>query len=221
MSTWRHRFVTDAAEWRSAGLERRRRVVRPLSATTAEVDGKMVTAYASNDYLGLSRDPRLIEAVAAGARLYGVGAEGRGSVQALGLQSSAIVYMGTLGKSAGLSGAFIAADRLIIDRPIQRARLATYRDRLQRASSAWKPYRLLCSATAIQPLIIGDNVATVEIADALLREGLWVPAIRPPTVPQGSARLRITLSAAHSAADIDCLCKALSQVIATSAANRA
>ncbi|MBY0341855.1 MAG: 8-amino-7-oxononanoate synthase [Rhodocyclaceae bacterium] len=70
-------------------------------------------------------------------------------------------------------------------------------------------WRLLPSSTAIQPLLIGSNGAALAAASALDRAGLWVPAIRPPTVPSGTARLRIALSAAHTHHDIDTLCDAL------------
>lgn len=59
-------------------------------------------------------------------------------------------------------------------------------------------WRLADSHTAIQALIVGDNAAALHIAEALQAQGLWVPAIRPPTVPLGTARLRMTLSAAHT-----------------------
>ena len=65
------------------------------------------------------------------------------------------------------------------------------------------------SLTAIQPLIIGGNQAAVALAERLLTRGLWVPAIRPPTVPAGTARLRISLSAAHDETQIDALLAAL------------
>jgi len=71
---------------------------------------------------------------------------------------------------------------------------------------------LLPSTTPIQPLIIGDAAEAVGVSDALWEHGIWVPAIRPPTVPPGSARLRITLSAAHSDADIDRLVGALAEI---------
>jgi len=63
-------------------------------------------------------------------------------------------------------------------------------------------WQLADSATGIQPLVVGDNAAAMALSAALDAQGLWVPAIRPPTVPVGTARLRITLSAAHSAADV-------------------
>lgn len=71
------------------------------------------------------------------------------------------------------------------------------------------PWRLLPSETPIQPLIIGDNAAALSLAEGLRDQGIWVPAIRPPTVPQGTARLRISLSAAHSEADVAELTAAL------------
>jgi len=80
------------------------------------------------------------------------------------------------------------------------------------AGSRW---RLLPSPTAIQPVIVGDNHATVRLAAALLERGLWVPAIRPPTVPQGTARLRVSLSAAHSAAQVAQLVDALRELACT------
>jgi 8-amino-7-oxononanoate synthase len=74
------------------------------------------------------------------------------------------------------------------------------------------PWCLLPSATAIQPIVIGDNARTMAAAAALLEQGFWVPGIRPPTVPEGSARLRVTLSAAHTEADVDLLLKSLNAV---------
>ena len=73
-------------------------------------------------------------------------------------------------------------------------------------------WRLTESCTAIQPLIVGDNAAALALAAALDAQGLWVPAIRPPTVPVGTARLRITLSAAHSAGDVQRLVDGLENV---------
>ncbi|WP_459176173.1 8-amino-7-oxononanoate synthase [Ewingella americana] len=78
-----------------------------------------------------------------------------------------------------------------------------------RAGAAGLPYRLTASATAIQPLIVGENQPTLDLAQRLRARGVWVSAIRPPTVPQGSARLRITLTAAHQPEDIDFLLESL------------
>ena len=68
------------------------------------------------------------------------------------------------------------------------------------------------SVTAIQPLIIGANDATLEAGATLYEHGLWVAAIRPPTVPAGTARLRVTLSAAHTHDDVAQLCAALNDL---------
>jgi 8-amino-7-oxononanoate synthase len=76
-------------------------------------------------------------------------------------------------------------------------------------------WRLLPSRTPIQPLIVGDNAAALELAAALRDEGIWAPAIRPPTVPAGSARLRISLSAAHTEADVDQLAAAINRLAHT------
>lgn len=82
--------------------------------------------------------------------------------------------------------------------------IARFRERAQQRGLS-----LLPSSTPIQPLLIGDDVATVERARQLRERGFLVGAIRPPTVPEGGARLRITLSAAHEVADIDQLLDAL------------
>jgi len=81
-----------------------------------------------------------------------------------------------------------------------------------RAGLAGLPWTLLPSDTAIQPLIVGDNLTALQLADALRQRGLWTPAIRPPTVPKGSARLRISLSAAHTADDLEQLITALKEL---------
>ena len=78
------------------------------------------------------------------------------------------------------------------------ALIAHLRERM--ASSPW---RLLPSDTPIQPLILGSNETALAVSAQLEAQGLWVPAIRPPTVPRGTARLRIALSAAHSIDDVD------------------
>ena len=93
-----------------------------------------------------------------------------------------------------------------------RARIAQLRAGLAPGSDAALDaagWALMPSDTAIQPLVIGDNAAALAVMAALREAGLWVPAIRPPTVPVGTARLRIALSAAHQPADVDALLHAL------------
>jgi len=154
-----------------------------------------------------------------------------------------LLLMGTLGKAAGVAGAFVAGSDTAIEYLLQRARsyifttaappavacalsksldLVRHGDALRAAlvaniarlrdGLAGLPWRLLPSATAIQPLVVGANDAAVALAQALWQRGLWVPAIRPPTVPKGTARLRISLSAAHTTTDIDRLVAALKEL---------
>jgi 8-amino-7-oxononanoate synthase len=171
-----------------------------------------------------------------------LGPHGEGSLAHFGLPASPrILLMGTLGKAAGVGGAFVAGSATAIEYLLQKgrsyifttaappaiacalskslhiirdgnalranlmARIAQLRDGL-----AGRP--LLPSATAIQPFIVGDNEAAVTLSKALLERGLWVPAIRPPTVPKGTARLRISVSAAHTTGDIDHLLSALKEL---------
>jgi len=72
--------------------------------------------------------------------------------------------------------------------------------------------KLMESHTPIQPLVVGDSQTAVSISDNLLESGFLISAVRPPTVPQGSARLRITFSAAHEETQVDRLLDALSQI---------
>jgi 8-amino-7-oxononanoate synthase len=82
--------------------------------------------------------------------------------------------------------------------------IALLQERLK--SGRW---RLAPSPTAIQPLLIGAAIEAVAVSGKLAGEGLLVPAIRPPTVPRGTARLRISLSAAHEPGDVERLAAAL------------
>jgi len=169
-----------------------------------------------------------------------LGGEGRGVLAHFGLDSPRIAYVGTLGKAAGVSGAFVAGGVELIEMLIQRSRSYIYTTasppalawalieslelieaefwRRQRLDALAKKlgrdlrprrWQLARSQTPIQPLIIGGNREAVAASDALEREGILVPAIRPPTVPAGTARLRISLSAAHTEEDIDRLVDAL------------
>ncbi|MDQ6619522.1 MAG: 8-amino-7-oxononanoate synthase [Pseudomonadota bacterium] len=171
---------------------------------------------------------------------FGVLGEGRGTAAHLGISSDRLVLMGTLGKAAGVAGAFVAAHPAVIETLLQTARSYVYttasppalaaglleslaiirgadaqRSRLAElttrfsAGAAGLPWQHRPSPTAIQPLVIGDNRAALALADALWRRGIWIPAIRPPTVPDGTSRLRVSLSAAHTNADIDQLMNAL------------
>jgi 8-amino-7-oxononanoate synthase len=92
----------------------------------------------------------------------------------------------------------------------QRAHLAALIDRFHDQVTGMG-YHLMPSATPIQPIIVGSNEAALALSGELQSRGLLVTAIRPPTVPEGQARLRITLSAAHSFDDLERLLQALAQ----------
>ena len=87
------------------------------------------------------------------------------------------------------------------------ALIARLRDGLK--GTRWK---LLPSFTAIQPVVVGENDRVLKVSEALSNRGIWVPAIRPPTVPKGSARLRISLSAAHTEDQVAQLVDALREI---------
>jgi 8-amino-7-oxononanoate synthase len=98
--------------------------------------------------------------------------------------------------------------RVLDDEPWRRARVLDNVAHFRREASGLG-LRLMDSSTPIQPVVLGSEAASVAASDALRAHGLWVPAIRPPTVPSGSARLRITFSAAHQTSDVDRLLEAL------------
>ena len=173
-----------------------------------------------------------------------IGQNGRGALSHFGIGfTPRLLYIGTLGKAAGVSGAFVAGDAKVIEWLLQRARTYIFTTasspiiagallaslklieqgdarrahlqaliaRLQTGlkNSRWK---LLPSPTAIQPVIVGSNEEALRVAAALAERGIWVPAIRPPTVPRGTARLRVSLSAAHSLEQLDRLVNALCEL---------
>ena len=170
-----------------------------------------------------------------------LGAQGKGCLAHFNLPAAPrILLMGTLGKAAGVGGAFVAGSATTIEFLLQKGRsyifttaappaiacalsksltIIEHGDALRanlfarigqlRDGLVGLPWPLLPSLSAIQPLIVGDNEAALALANGLWERGLWVPAIRPPTVPKGTARLRISVSAAHTAGDIEQLIRAL------------
>ena len=167
-----------------------------------------------------------------------LGARGHGALEHFDLRSPYLVYMGTLGKAAGIGGAFVAAHATVIETLVQKARpyifttaappamahaLLASLDLIEGAEGAQRRAHLqalvaqlddartglqlqrwqrLPSATAIQPILIGDNAETMRAGAALYEQGLWVGTIRPPTVAPGTARLRVTLCAGHSTIEV-------------------
>jgi 8-amino-7-oxononanoate synthase len=124
------------------------------------------------------------------------------------LLQSARSYVFATAAAPALAAALLASLDLIEGEPWRRTHLQALIARLRRDCAGLK-WPLLASPTAIQPLIIGDNASALVLAESLRQAGIWVPAIRPPTVPAGQARLRISLSAAHSEDDVARLAGAL------------
>ncbi len=176
-----------------------------------------------------------------------LGDQGLGILNMFGItatdpRASRIIYVGTLGKAAGLSGAFIAAHQDLTEWIMQKGRSyiyttasppaiahgllkslelmrdAQHRHQLIKNIDYWKKHlklnkwQLMPSSTAIQPIVIGSNANALKVAQMLDEKNIWVPAIRPPTVPEGTARLRITFSATHTTEQIDQLIKALHEI---------
>ncbi len=109
-----------------------------------------------------------------------------------------------------IAAAASVAITIIRREPQRRAHLRDLIARF-RQGAAQLGYTLMPSITPIQPLLIGDAVQAMQLSQRLADKGFYVPAIRPPTVPEDAARLRITLSAAHSEADVDALLDALAR----------
>lgn len=117
-------------------------------------------------------------------------------------------YLFATAAPAMLTEALLVGIDLIETEEWRRERLRAHVARLREALRT-APVRLLPSRTPIQPIVIGDNAAALASMARLWDRGLWVPAIRPPTVPVGTARLRVTLSAAHTPEHVDRLIEAL------------
>ncbi len=149
-----------------------------------------------------------------------------------------IVRVGTLSKTLGALGGFVAAGPDVVDLLVNRARPYIFSTALPPAdaAAALAALRVVCSEegaaltgrlaalvdrvaeaglvppshrSPIIPVVFGPEQAALDASAALLDEGLWVPAIRPPTVPAGTSRLRVTLSAAHTDEDVSRLLDAL------------
>jgi 8-amino-7-oxononanoate synthase len=171
-----------------------------------------------------------------------IGENGRGLADEFGVSSTIEIKMGTLGKALGASGGFICGSRALIDTLINRARSfifstapvpaaaaaatagikivqsaegKTRRAQLRHHVAAFQSEignRKSEISNAILPLILGDETKALAAAAHLREQNIFVPAIRYPTVARGAARLRVTLTAAHSADDITTLVRALDSV---------
>jgi 8-amino-7-oxononanoate synthase len=172
-----------------------------------------------------------------------IGKNGRGLADNLGVSGQIEIQMGTLGKALGASGGYICGSRELIDLLVNRARSfifstapvpaaaaaasaaiqfvqsaegETRRKHLRSRVAELQPQIANHKSQipgAIVPIIIGDESEAVAAAAAFRKRGIFVPAIRYPTVARGKARLRVTLTAAHTAADISQLATALNEIV--------
>lgn len=240
-----HRYPHGDLAALDALLARSKAAVRVIATDTVfSMDGDVAPLA---DLLALAerRDAWLVLDDAHGIGVLG---GGRGSLAEFALASPRIVYMATLGKALGGYGAFVAGDADLVEWLMQRARTYVFSTALPPAAAAVATaalalveadpsivralharigeFRRACeaqgvaarSATAIQPVIVGDSARAVALSARLREAGLLVPAIRPPTVPQGTARLRISLSAVHTRVQVETLVSALAQALDDGAA---
>jgi 8-amino-7-oxononanoate synthase len=169
-----------------------------------------------------------------------IGATGRGSCEHFGLSEEDVpVLVGTFGKAFGTFGAFVAGSADLIDFLIQKSRTYIYTTALPPAVAAatfaalevsqrdgWRRERALAHArrvhgvlglsgtvaSPILPIVLGSEERALAASRALEQRGFLVSAIRPPTVPAGTSRLRVTLSATHDESQVDGLIAALAEV---------
>jgi 8-amino-7-oxononanoate synthase len=179
---------------------------------------------------------------------FGVLAAGRGGPAAFGLSQSELpIQIITFGKALGTAGAAVVGSDALVETLIQRSRTFIYdtapppmlaaatiaalelvagdesihralADNIAAFRCATKGLPLLPSTTPIQPIMIGDDATALIIAGSLRDAGIYARAIRPPTVPAGTARLRICISAQHTSDDIAELTAALCSAFARHAA---
>ncbi len=166
------------------------------------------------------------------------GKTGRGSPEKANVAASRMIYMGTLGKALGAQGGFVIGPKTFIGYLQNKARSFIYstalapaaaaaalaaikllekddrlrvtlNERTHRLQQKLKPMTSEGDACHIKPVILGSASRAVAASEKLLKEGHWVPPIRPPTVPENTSRLRISVTALHSAGQIDELSKLL------------
>lgn len=174
-----------------------------------------------------------------------IGKSGRGTAEHCGVEGDIDVTMGTLGKSLGVAGAFIAGSKTLTDFLLHRARSFVFTTSSPPVLAAavleairivreepWRRERLWENAKRIRaglkelgypapgepdnyivPVIIGDVNQTVAVGKSLLEAGFLVGAVRPPSVPMGTSRLRITVNAMHTDTQIEGLLASLKKVL--------
>jgi 8-amino-7-oxononanoate synthase len=168
-----------------------------------------------------------------------VGEKGEGS----SANADIDVVMATFGKALATSGAFVACDEALADYLINFSRHYIYSTAISPAlawatkksielaqKEQWRrikiqelsllltsklsdKVKLIQSASSIHAIVIGDETSTLDVCQKLRDKGIWLTAIRPPTVPTNSSRLRVTITASHKDKDINYLAKCINEVV--------
>ena len=168
-----------------------------------------------------------------------IGDKGQGSSSIANVD----IVMGTFGKSIATSGAFVACDELLADYLVNFSRHYIYstaispalawatkksisiiqREHWRRekitelsqllASKLSDKIQLIKNCSSIHAIVIGDEISTLEVCQKLREKGIWLTAIRPPTVPNKSSRLRVTVTSSHETKDINYLADCINEVI--------
>ena len=168
-----------------------------------------------------------------------VGEKGEGSSTNVDID----VVMATFGKALATSGAFVACDETLADYLINFSRHYIYSTAISPAlawaskksielaqKEHWRrikiqelsllltsklsdKVKLIQSASSIHAIVIGDETSTLDVCQKLRDKGIWLTAIRPPTVPNNSSRLRVTITASHKDKDINYLAKCINEVV--------
>ena len=168
-----------------------------------------------------------------------IGNKGQGSSSLADID----VVMATFGKSIATSGAFVACDNNLAEYLINFSRHYIYSTAISPAlawatkksieiiqTEHWrrekiielsklltekldKKIKLIENSSSIHAIVIGDEITTLDVCQQLRNKGIWLSAIRPPTVPQNSSRLRVTITASHEVKDINYLANCINEVI--------
>lgn len=221
LETWLSEVPENTTKWIIS------ETVFSMDGDTADVQKLLTLAQKYNAWLFLD------EAHAVG--LFGNNRHS-GLIETLNLKQwpEQLISMGTFSKALGSFGAYIAAHNVVVDILINRCRSFIYSTSLPAGIIAsniaalevlektpslpqklWANIHQLSSdlgakpCSAIMPIIIGDDQKTMAIAKVLLESGFYVQGIRPPTVPENTSRLRVTLSASHTEEMINSFCEQL------------
>lgn len=233
LRVFRHQDVTHASDLLARGSSARRRVI--VTEGVFSMDGDRAPLAALGE-VAQARDALIYLDDAHG--VFVTGPTGRGSPELAGIAHDRFLYMGTLGKALGAQGGFVVGPRALIEGLHHRARTFIYatalavpvaaaalealrivedepqrrralQARVSRLHAGLPDRAALPHVSHIMPLILGDALRASSLAQRLWERGIWAPAIRPPTVPRGTSRLRLSVTALHSNAQVDALLAAL------------